>query len=170
MGCLLTLDTHAPDLPLLCSLAILRHDKANDNSQPHISNYKESSHHPSMVDSRKSGFSTSGEGSTASSRSNSMAFTGSVGIPARGSDLSMDSRRSLQPSSSFGSNDGNVAMRSTRSASTLAGEYPLAQGHYTAKSYQMHSRDEFLNAEIYIPRYVCICSRKTSRRKYLNSC
>ena len=111
---------------LICRLAILSHDKANDDSQPHISNYKDSSSHPSMVDSRKSGFSTSGEGSMSGSRSNSMAFTGSVGIPSRASELSinsnMDSRRSLQPSSSFGSNDGTATMKSIRSSSTLAGD------------------------------------------------
>lgn len=113
-------------MPHVCRLAILAHDKdADESKHPHISHYKDTSTHSSMVDSgtRRPGYANSQDDGQLS-RNNSLAFTGSVGIPSRVSDLSMDSRRSLQPSSSFGSTaDNSSAMRSNRSTQTLAGTF-----------------------------------------------
>ena len=104
-----------------CRLAILAHDKsAEESMHRHYSTYKDQSNHSSMVDSRKS-VPSSYEGSSMGSRNNSLAFTGSVGLPSRVSDLSIDSKRSLQPSTSFGSTSDGYGMRSARSTQTLAG-------------------------------------------------
>lgn len=106
-------------------LAILAHEKGNDEpNQPHFSQYKDiSTRASSMVDSRQSLNSIS-QDDGGLSRNSSLAYTSSSAFPSRASELSVDSKRSLQNSSSFGSNvDGSAHMRSTRSTQSLAGGF-----------------------------------------------
>ena len=110
---------------LLCSLAILRGDKTAPDSQFHISHYKDVSRNSSMmVDSRKTlpgSVSFSDDINHLGSRSNSLAHSSSFGTyPSRASDYSADSRRSLHPSTSYGSSAGD-AMRTSRSSQNMAG-------------------------------------------------
>lgn len=108
-----------------CRLAILNADKAAEDSiHQHISHYKDASVHSSMVDSRKtlpSSQSFSEHSNHLGSRSNSLGRSTSIGTyPSRASEMSTESKRSLQPSTSFGSATGD--MMRIRSSQTIAGK------------------------------------------------